>query len=199
MAGDWRKYPQVELTPILRVALEQIVEHGYDATSVRTIANAVGVTVPALYYHHENKQAILVALLDTAMTTVTAHVEAALAEAGSDPVERLSALVEAIVLYMAHHRDLAFLDSERRALTPENLARYLSQRDRIDRLLQEATDDGIASGAFTTPVPREAHRAILSMCQGVAGWFRPGGPKSARQTAADYVVIALDAVGHGHR
>jgi AcrR family transcriptional regulator len=188
---DWRHYPPLRLPTILEVALGQIVKHGYEATTVRTIARAVGVTVPALYYHYVNKQAILVALLDQAMELVTSHVDAALAEAGDDPVRRLSAAVEAIVLYMAHHSDLAFVDSERRSLTPENLERYLESRDRIDQQIREIIEDGCRAGVFSTPVPDEVRRAILSMCQGIAGWFHPEGPKTPDETAKDYVRIAL--------
>ncbi|MBB2946977.1 AcrR family transcriptional regulator [Actinoplanes lutulentus] len=191
---QWTHYPALDLSPILAVSLDQIVRHGYDATSVRKIAAEVGVTVPALYYHFENKQAILMALLDHAMTTVTAHVDAAVAEAGPDPVARLSGAVEAIVLYMAHHRDLAFLDSERRSLSPANLARYVEHRDRIEGLLRDAIVSGCRAGVFRTPAPAVCGRAILAMCQGVAGWFDPSGPKKAEETAADYVRIALAAV-----
>lgn len=191
---DWRSYPPLDLPPILRVALAQIVEHGYDATTVRTIARDVGVTVPALYYHFENKQAILVALLDHAMTIVTSHLDAALVDVAPDPVARLSVIVEAIALYMAHHRDLAFLDAERRSLTPENLAHYVLRRDRVERELRVTIEDGCARNAFHTPIPEACGRAILAMCQGIAGWYRPEGPQTAGQTAADYVRIALAAV-----
>jgi AcrR family transcriptional regulator len=184
----------LELPPILAVSLDQIVRHGYDATSVRAIAGEVGVTVPALYYHYQNKQAILMALLDHAMSIVTSHVDAALEAAGDDPVAQLSGVVEAIVLYMAHHRDLAFLDSERRSLTPVNLARYVAHRDRIEGLLRDAIVSGCASGAFRTDLPAACGRAILAMCQGVAGWFQPNGPRTAEETADDYVRIALAAV-----
>ncbi|MGC5248619.1 TetR/AcrR family transcriptional regulator [Gordonia sp. DT219] len=192
--GDWRDYPPLALPTILDVALRQIVEHGYDATSVRTIAGEVGVTVPALYYHHQNKQAILVALFDHAMSTVGAHVDAALAQAGDDPVRRLSAMVEAIVLYMAHYRDLAFLDSERRSLTADNGRRYREHRDGIDVKLRAAIEDGCRADIFATTVPDSARRAILSMCQGVANWYHPDGPKTPGETAAEYVRIALAAV-----
>ncbi|MEU4690782.1 TetR/AcrR family transcriptional regulator [Actinoplanes sp. NPDC023714] len=191
---DWTRYPALELPPILAVSLDQIVRHGYDATSVRKIAGELGVTVPALYYHFENKQAILMALLDHAMRIVTSHVDAALEEAGSDPVARLGGAVEAIVLYMAHHRDLAFLDSERRSLTPANLARYVAHRDRIEGLLRDTIEDGCRAGTFRTSKAAACGRAILSMCQGVAGWYQPSGPQSPEETAADYVRIALAAV-----
>ncbi len=192
--GGWRHFPRLNLSRILEVALAQFVEHGYDATSVRVIAQKVGVTVPALYYHHENKQALLVALLDHGMELVGSHVDAALAEAGDDPAARLSAMVEAISLYSAHHRDLAFLDSERRSLTSENLRRYIDRRDAIDRRLRVVIEDGVAAGVFRTTVPDEVHRAILVMCQGISGWFREDGPKTAEETAETYVQITLAAV-----
>ncbi|MEH0573205.1 TetR/AcrR family transcriptional regulator [Streptomyces sp. B21-108] len=44
-------------------------------------AQSVGVTVPALYYHHENKQAMLVALLERGMDEVLARARLADAEA----------------------------------------------------------------------------------------------------------------------
>ena len=96
-ASGWREYPPLELQPLLALALDEIVEHGYDGTSVRKIANRAGVTVPALYYHFENKQAMLRELLDHAMRIVLTHARAALQEAGADCPARLSALVEAIV------------------------------------------------------------------------------------------------------
>lgn len=193
---DWRVYPTLELPRILQMALKEIVAHGYDATSIRSIAREVGVTVPALYYHYENKQALLVALIDRAMGTVLAHAEAALREAGDDPVRRLSALVESIVLYMAHHSDLAFLDSERRSLTPENRTRYFAQRDLLDQWLREAITTGAARGTFGTEVPAECSRAILSMCQGIASWYRIDGPVPPQEMAERYVRIALAAVEH---
>jgi len=196
---DWRVFPPLELSLILRVGLKQIVANGYGATTVRSIAREVGVTVPALYYHFENKQAMLMALLDRAMTIVSTHVEAAVAEAGDDPVKRLSAIVEAIVLYMSHHRDIAFLDAERRSLTPENLARYVAHRDRIEKELRTTIESGSKTGVFGTDDAGTCGRAILSMCQGVAGWYKPDGRDTPVDVASRYARIALGAVEHRTR
>lgn len=193
-APHWRVFPPLELSPILAVALREIVAHGYDATSVRTIAREVGVTVPALYYHFENKQAMLAALLDHTMGIVTDHVDRALAEAGDAPVARLSALVEAIVLFAAHHPDLAFLDSERRSLTEENRRRYVAHRDGVEARLRSIIEDGCVRGVFGTTETHECGRAILMMCQGVASWFDPKGSQTPEATARRYVSIALAVV-----
>ena len=48
---------------ILDVAAELFVEQGYDGTSLREIAERLGVTKAALYYHFSSKDQILRALL----------------------------------------------------------------------------------------------------------------------------------------
>src|SRR6202167_344121 len=47
---------------ILDVALELFLAQGYDGTSLREIAEQLGVTKAALYYHFESKEDILRAL-----------------------------------------------------------------------------------------------------------------------------------------
>ncbi len=47
---------------ILDAALELFVTQGYDGTSLRQIAEQLGVTKAALYYHFESKEDILLAL-----------------------------------------------------------------------------------------------------------------------------------------
>jgi AcrR family transcriptional regulator len=49
---------------ILDVAGELFTDHGYDATSLREIADRLGFTKAALYYHFQSKEEILVALLE---------------------------------------------------------------------------------------------------------------------------------------
>ncbi|MEN0104088.1 MAG: helix-turn-helix domain-containing protein [Curtobacterium sp.] len=49
---------------ILRVALELFTSRGYEGTSIRDIAEALGVTKSSLYYHFASKEAIIRALLD---------------------------------------------------------------------------------------------------------------------------------------
>lgn len=49
---------------ILRVALDLFTSRGFDGTSIRDIAEALGVTKSSLYYHFAGKEAIIRALLD---------------------------------------------------------------------------------------------------------------------------------------
>src|SRR6202020_1691135 len=47
---------------ILNVALDLFIEKGFDKTSLREIAEQLGVTKAALYYHFASKEDILMAL-----------------------------------------------------------------------------------------------------------------------------------------
>ncbi|MGW0571499.1 TetR family transcriptional regulator [Streptomyces tauricus] len=194
-AQHWRSYGPLDLHPILLHAMEAFNEHGYHGTSVRDIATRVGVTVPALYYHYENKQALLTTLLETSMKDVLDRCRAAAAEAGDDPLPRFCGMVESIVLYMANRKGMAFLDTEIRSLEPENRARYVALRDYLQHMLLDTVRAGIREGAFTTPIPADAVRAILIMCQGVANWYHVDGPLTAEEVAERHVLLSLGTVG----
>ncbi|WP_062303706.1 TetR/AcrR family transcriptional regulator [Demequina subtropica] len=55
---------------IQEVALERFTENGYDQTSLREIAEDLGVTKAALYYHFKTKDDILESLLSQASTAL---------------------------------------------------------------------------------------------------------------------------------
>lgn len=193
---DWRTYEPLRLPPILSASLDAFDEHGYHGTTVRDIARRVGVTVPALYYHYQNKQALLVELLLGSMNAVLGRARTAVAEVGDHPVDRFSALVECLVLYMAHRAPMAFLDTETRSLEPENRARYIAMRDELEALVQTSVRDAVDLGEFSTPYPVDAGRAVLTMAQAVANWYRSHGPLTPQQIADRYVQIALASVGY---
>lgn len=60
---------------ILATAMARFVEHGYDKTSLREIADDVGVTKAALYYHFRTKDDIVAAALDAYAAQLGAIVE----------------------------------------------------------------------------------------------------------------------------
>lgn len=53
---------------ILNAAEPLFAAQGYEATSLRMIASAVGIQVPGIYNHFENKRALYQAMLDRALS-----------------------------------------------------------------------------------------------------------------------------------
>jgi AcrR family transcriptional regulator len=198
-AGAWRQVDDHRLSPILAAALDAFYEVGYHGTSVRAIARRAGLTVPALYYHHINKEAILAALLDYSIMSVIERAEQALEEAGPEPDARFRNLIECLVLYMAHHRKSAAMDAEIRALGPENHREYSEKRRIIERMLTGTIESGVRAGLFDVSSPKDTARALLGMIQAVATWYKPGGRISAQTVAQRYLDIAEHTVGASKR
>ncbi|MFI1186206.1 TetR/AcrR family transcriptional regulator [Streptomyces californicus] len=194
--AEWRAYAGTTLPPILETALACFVEHGYHGTTIRTVASRAGLSVPGLYYHHASKQALLVALVSHAMEDLWRRSTAALEEAGDDTLRRLDLLVECLVLFHAHQRDLAFIAySEIRSLTGDARTAYIAARDRQQRLMDHVVEDGVARRDFTTPHPREASRAIVTMCTGVSQWYRAEGEHAPPELAERYRAMVRMTVG----
>jgi len=64
--------PSTTRTDILDTAMTMFIERGYDKTSLREIADSVGVTKAALYYYFRTKDEIVRATLDEYATAIGA-------------------------------------------------------------------------------------------------------------------------------
>ncbi|WNV89041.1 helix-turn-helix domain-containing protein [Umezawaea sp. Da 62-37] len=53
---------------ILRVALRLFTEKGFEGTTTRDISSALGITKSSLYYHFQNKEAIVASLMEERMS-----------------------------------------------------------------------------------------------------------------------------------
>jgi TetR/AcrR family transcriptional regulator, cholesterol catabolism regulator len=196
---DWRDCQPVELSEILRHSSEAFYEHGFHGTTVRDIAARVGVTVPALYYHHENKEAILVAVLEAAIADLQARGEAAIAEAGDDPAAQLANLVESFTLHLTVRARLAALDSEYRYLSADARAPYAELRKANELLTRSVIDRGVEAGVFHVDDTAEATRALLGMLQAIPRWYVDSGPLTPADVASRYVGLSLALMGAASR
>jgi AcrR family transcriptional regulator len=97
---------------ILQAAKELFLEQGYESTTIRRIADRVGISAPALYLYFEDKEALMLALCDQTF----AHLIAAIDEIErtvKDPLERVRRFGEAYARFGLEHPDeyrLVFLN-----------------------------------------------------------------------------------------
>jgi AcrR family transcriptional regulator len=192
----WRQYDAPPLPPVLEAALLCFMDQGYHGTSIRMIAQRAGLSVPGIYHHFDSKHELLVELTSRAMTELWDRSRAAVAEAGSSVPRQFDRLTECLILFHAHRRELAVIAmSEIRSLEGVARAQHIAARDQQQRLMDEIVHAGVASGEFTTPHPREASRAIITMCTSMANWYHPHGPMSPTDVAVKYCSVARMAVG----
>src|SRR5690348_9592515 len=91
---------------IARVAARLFATQGYEATPVRTIVEAAGVTKPTLYYHFGSKEGLAQALLTMPMAVLADGMRSIL-DARLDPVEALVRIVEAHFAFCREDPDRA--------------------------------------------------------------------------------------------
>jgi AcrR family transcriptional regulator len=87
---------------ILQAAKELFLEEGYDHTTIRRIADRVGISAPALYLYFQDKEALLLALCDQTFE----HLVQAISEIErtvADPLDRIRRFGEAYARFGLSH------------------------------------------------------------------------------------------------
>lgn len=198
--GRWRDFGEPELPVPLAAALAAFAEHGYHGTSVREIAARANLSVPGLYHHYPSKQSLLQGLLDRTMTDLLARSEQAVAEAGPEPVDQFDAVVESLLRFHMYRREQAFVGStEIRSLDSSYKQTYIGLRDRQQRMVDEIVFAGVEAGDFRTSYPKDAARAVTTMCVGVSTWFKLDGELGPDELIARNLDLSRATVGYVER
>lgn len=90
--GQEGREPGTMSRHIARAAARLFASQGYDATSVREIVAAAGVTKPTLYYHFGSKAGLANALLNAPLSRLTSDLRHVI-ETEPDPVEALRKMI----------------------------------------------------------------------------------------------------------
>ena len=195
--GYWRDFAPLPIDGVLAGAIRAFLATGYHGASMRSIAQLAGMSVPGVYHHYASKHDLLVRVLDLTMSDLIWRVEQARDE-GTDPVQRVALVVEALALYHARRNDLAFIGaSEMRSLEPASYRQIARLRNEVQDLLDGVIAEAIAAGGLSVEHPRDAGKAIATMCTALAQWFHPDGPTTPEQIAVEYSSFALRLLG-GH-
>ena len=174
-------------------ALELIVRHGFEALTMRQLADAVGLQAGALYHYYPSKQALLSALIETHLDAALEAV-AALPDTGGAPA-RLLSFARFHILHGVENRQANHVaNNELRSLSRENFAAVMKLRTAYEKELRSILKDGAESGAFEMSDTQVTSAALISMLNEVIVWFREGGKFTLEETADIYARMALKMV-----
>jgi AcrR family transcriptional regulator len=176
-------------------ALTLFAERGYQGTSMKDIATALGMRAPSLYNHLESKQELLREVMLATMETLLDDHHAAVATT-SDVAEQLRRAMEAHLRYHARYpREVRVGNAEIASLEEPFRTRVRELRREYAKEWQALIERGVECGRFETPSPQLAAYAMLEMGIGVSLWFRENGRLSESQVAYYYGDMALRLVG----
>ncbi|MFF9145753.1 TetR/AcrR family transcriptional regulator [Streptomyces sp. NPDC055051] len=188
---------------LLDVAAEVFAVQGYDATTVRRIADAAGLLAGSLYYHFDSKESMLDEILSGFLDELWTRYDAVLA-AGLGPRETLEALVTESFREIDRHRAaVAIYQKESGQLRDQPRFGYLAEAQRrFERAWLRTLESGVASGDFRTDLDvRLTYRFVRDTVWVAASWYRPGGQHSPEEIARQYLSMVLEGVAlrAGHR
>ncbi|WAS91061.1 TetR/AcrR family transcriptional regulator [Nannocystis punicea] len=176
------------------VARELFMQQGVQQTSLRQIADRLGITKPALYYHFDSREALVASMFAPLISDMEAHFAALEATAPADP----RALLGAHFDLLTRHRDLiVMLVRDFSILAELDLAaRMFAWRHRLMTLLVGPSPSlearvravvAIGGMADTTiefpdvPMERIKNSAVEAACAALG--LPPARPAAAKKTA----------------
>lgn len=153
-------------------------ERGYERTTVRDIAAAVGIQSGSLFHHFASKEDILKAVMIDVIRFNTERMTAALA-AARDPQARLRALIacELESIVGDTREAMAVLVHCWDSLSKDRQVEVLALRKVYEALWLDALQDA-AKHALIRVDPFVLRRLIAGMISWSNTWFDPRGPMS---------------------
>ena len=170
-------------------------EHGYRATGVRDIADALGIGATSIYSHIKTKAELLHEIVIDTLDALLAVQHDAIAST-TDVVEQLRRAAESQMRFLVEHPQEALIAiREFRWAESDALTAIQERRRRYRGAFEDLLAKGDREGSMSVSHVKIAANAIIEMAEGVPRWFRPTGEVSINQLAYLYGEYALRVAG----
>lgn len=166
---------------------------GFHNTTLDDVAQALGVTKPALYRYVKNKHEILyechrlaIGMAEQALEEARAHTP--------DPLEALRLFVAGYIRQMTGELGTCVVLTEYYSMTQEHSEQIQRRRRVVDTGLRQLVQQCIDDGTIEPCDPKLAVFFFMGAINNINRWFTEGGPKSGDEIAqafADYAIAGL--------
>jgi AcrR family transcriptional regulator len=177
---------------VFEAAIVLFGAHGYHGVSVRDIAGALGLKPMALYTHAKSKQDLLFEIVRIGFETHRNELNAALLEAGSDPLDQIRALCAAHVRVHLQYAALARVTNREVGQLEDRFAEQLGfLRTEAVRSFQDVVIRGQRLGVFVDDSLFLLVQAIGGMGVRAAEWWTPESGIELEEVVETYTTFAV--------
>lgn len=172
---------------ILSEAAELFMTKGYEATSMRDIAQKCGISKSLLYHHFTDKYQIFSRATSTSSAGLNETVAEAIAKVQC-PREKLRIFMLETASYFEKNR-LSWISASQEFWSsnePQMSMQVKLRRDAFEKMLRSILEEGVEEGVFEIADTRLAGRLILSSLNWMHRWYKPSGSRTAAQIAEAY-------------
>jgi AcrR family transcriptional regulator len=186
--------PDNRRADLVRVAARLFREKGFDGTTIRDIAHAVGMRSGSPFYHFASKHELLMAVMEEGLRLGLERTQQVLADATLPPVERFARLVRTQygILHDTGSDFIPVMLYDWRSLPAQYKRRIIELKDRYDAIWQRTLDELHAQGLLRAD-PRLARLMILGAINFSATWYR-AKPRGAARVDLDELAVQTVAL-----
>ena len=168
---------------------------GYTGTTMRDIAEAVGVLPGSLYTHIDGKETLLLEIVEAGIDKFLALGYAAVAGPGNAE-ERLRQLIKGHIAIVAQNAERTLVVFHQwRYLTGDNLARVVEKRRQYEAIMTTVIEDGRREGTFNPKLHlKTSVLGLLGALNWTAEWYKADGPDTGEEIGerlADAALLGL--------
>ncbi len=176
---------------IVEVATRLFHEKGFHATSMRHLAEQLGMEAASLYNHITGKEDLLQHICFGMATHYNAHLEQVENEPVS-PIEKVEKMVRFHIAMMLSHFEAVYVTNrDWKHLKEPLLNNFMQQRKAYEKRFSLLLQQAIESGQIKQVNPHAAVLTILSAVRGIEFWQRNTRNISGSELEEDMVGILL--------
>jgi AcrR family transcriptional regulator len=188
-SGIVRKTEFERKQQIKDVATQLFSQGGYQATSMRDIADAVGLHAGSLYAHIRNKEDMLFAIVEDMSDASLREMQTVL-ESDLTPIEQFKEIARRHAKLVGEHlpamtvymHEWQHLDGARKKAITE-------KRNEYEHGIRTIIERCVADGTFKPVDTTLAAHALLSFLNWLYQWFRPDGDLSVLEVANSFTAM----------
>ncbi|WP_283139229.1 TetR/AcrR family transcriptional regulator [Rhizohabitans arisaemae] len=171
---------------VLEKAAVLFAERGFAGTSLRDVAEAMGMTRPALYYYFDSKETLLRELVRGITGVGSQELRKLRERTDLTSAEKLHTVVTATAARVAESPvRFRLLERSEADLPPAILEEHNASKGRILDELRGIIADGVRSGEFRPVNERVVAFSIIGMINWIAWWYNPEGPNTPEEIAEE--------------
>lgn len=179
---------------ITRKASSLFRKKGFTATSMRDIAEAIGVEAPSLYNHIESKNEILKDICFRIAKLFTNHLREIELDRKSN-LEKIESIIRFHISMMIEEFENVYIsDHEWRHLPEPFLTDFKNQRRNYRSRVAAILQKGIDSKQINVVDPHVAVLIILSALSGIEGWQRSGKKIDAKSLEENMIKLLIEGL-----
>jgi AcrR family transcriptional regulator len=189
----------LRVSDILDAAVQEFVEHGYENTSMESIAMRAGLSKGGIYHHFKGKVDVLIKANDRFMEPAMAMM--AEAQAAPNAVDGLTLYIKRYLTYwVAHPNELSFIFlSMTKTISMKELWHlYDGYCATLIAFFESMYERAVAAGEFRPLAARALSVSLMAALDGILGYLVLDKDLSLSQTITDLTEVFVNTYTGGN-